>query len=82
MTDSVKEPGIPGSPTFAATKIPRAASNASPLGRTPTGTLTRPDSSPGVKMPTVFSPRFDVNAKFRRDGAAGNEKFLTTNLTN
>ena len=39
-TESVKEPGTAGSPTLAASSVPRRESKASPLGWTPTPTLT------------------------------------------
>ena len=64
-TDRVNEPRTAGSPTLAASRIPRRASKASPLGRIPTGTLVRESSAPGGKMPTVSSPRFEVNARSR-----------------
>ena len=63
ITDTVQESRIPGSPTCATSKRPRPGSWASPLGRTPTATLSTVSSAPGRKMPTVFSPRLDVKIR-------------------
>src|SRR5262245_43768173 len=61
ITDTVVEPGSFGSPTCAESSRRRPGSKASPFGFRPTPTLSTRPSSVTEKMPTVSSPRFEVN---------------------
>jgi len=61
ITDTVVEPGSFGSPTCAESSRLRPGSNESPFGFRPTPTLSTRRSSLTEKMPTLSSPRFEVN---------------------
>ena len=64
-TDTEYESGIEGSPTFAAIRMLRVGSNASPFGLTPTAILKAFCSSQGANPETVFSPRLLVKTRPR-----------------